>query len=186
MASSFTLAAGFAIAALLAAGCSSEASMPSRPTPTAVQATALGCDQQAAPATPASSALIVGDVSFDRLDKPLPQASAVALPVAGMAYYLYKAFMYVTGPLHSHTTIAVDTPSTASLYYTNPDTWGSQRSPAAILKSATKAVTVEACEGLTGYTGGFLVQSPTCMRIRVTSADQVTKLANLAFGVSGC
>ena len=155
------------------------------PTVSAGAAKTLTCDDQAGPATPASSGLHAGDLIFDLLDKPRAQSSAVALPVAGTTYYLYKAFVYVVGSPHSRTTFAVEQPNTARLYYTDPQTWATQRSPAAILRAATRQVIVEACQGLTGYTGGLLVQSSTCLRLIVTSKGESTE-AKALLGVDAC
>jgi hypothetical protein len=125
-------------------------------------------------------------VIFSLLDKPIPQTNAVTVIANGATYYLYKAFLYVVGTPHSHTTIAIQDPKTALLYYTDPNTWSTQRSPDAILRSATRQVTVEACPDLTGYTGGVLIQAPTCARVIVSSEGRLNSEANLLLGVNAC
>lgn len=110
----------------------------------------------------------------------------MALPFNGTTYYLYKAFMYVMGVPHSHTTVAIQQPKSARLYYTDANTWGTQRSPAAILSSATTTVSVEACERLTGYTGGFVLQSPTCVQVLITGEGGSSAMATLRLGLDSC
>jgi len=178
------LAAG--LLALLLAGCSPETRPSSAASPSPEGSKNLTCDDQASPATPPSRGLRTGDVIFDLLDKPIPQANAVTLAINGKTYYLYKAFLYVVGTPHSHTTITIQNPKSALLYYTDPNTWSTQRSPAGILRSATSQVTVEACPDLTGYTGGLLIQSPTCVRVLVSSEGRLNSKANLPLGVNAC
>jgi hypothetical protein len=170
---------------LLAAVCTSEPSV-SRSSPSTEPVKTLTCDQQAGPANPSDSGLRSGDVIFDGLAKPPLQTSAISISANGVDYYLYKAFMYEIGTPHSHTTIAIQQPKTARLYYTDPDTWGNQHSPAAILHSATSRVTVEACGDLTGYTGGFLVQSPSCVLLVVTSDGRPSSELDVRLGVAAC
>ena len=114
-----------------------------------------------------------------------PNPTLVILPIGGKTYYLYKAFVYVIGSPHARTTVTVEDPKTARLYYTDPDTWATQRSPAAILGAATNRITLEACPGLTRYTGGFVVVSPTCLRLLITSGATRNE-ARARLGVNVC
>lgn len=176
------------IATLVLGACSggtSAAASPS-PSPRAAATAFLSCDNQAYPGTPASSGLRVDGLMFDLLDKPVSQGSAVPVAANGTSYYLYKAFVYVNDAPNSRISFAVESPKTARLYYVDPTAWSSDHSPAGILSRATSQVTIEACPGLTGYTGGVLVQSPACVRLVVTAEGQVQGEADLRLGVTSC
>jgi hypothetical protein len=93
-------------------------------------------------------------------------------PVSSGATRLFfeKVFLYVSTSASSTTRMTLISPTDASLYYVDSETWQSRISDADMIRNATKSVTVSRCDtDLTGYFGGILLTSGACVEIKIQS-----------------
>lgn len=85
---------------------------------------------------------------------------------------LVKSPLYVSADAGRGTRIEVTAPATARLFFTSWDVWGHDITNQSMITGARRAVTVGGCgHEDVGFPGGFVVQGPSCVSVRVTSAD---------------
>jgi hypothetical protein len=132
----------------------------------------LSCDQAGAANTPPSPRdLTVAGITFSDIAAQGPSAPGSLDMSVGARHYLFrKIFLYVSRNAAPRTTISVLQPADALLYYTDGSTWTSALADATVIESARSTVTVANCnDDTTGYFGGILVASPTCVTLTVTT-----------------
>ncbi len=100
----------------------------------------------------------------------------------------WKAFLYVTKDAQRWTTVTIDRPATASLYYVPFVAWSTETPGAKLdlsrLASGQNAIAFEFCghEPL-GYPGGVLTQGPACVTLTVRADGRPDAIVRLALGV---
>ena len=101
----------------------------------------------------------------------------------------WKAFLYVTADAARWTTVAVDQPSTARLYYIPFKYWSSASNRTTLstedLASGQQAITFESCaEQPYGYTGGVMTQGSACVSLTIRAEGHPDAKVRLPLGVS--
>ncbi len=85
---------------------------------------------------------------------------------------LVKSVLNVSAAAGPGTRIEITSPATAGLYYTSWGVWGHSTTDKGVVTSARRAVTVGGCGSeVVGFPGGFVVHGPSCVSMRITSAD---------------
>lgn len=85
---------------------------------------------------------------------------------------LVKSPLYVSAEAGPGTRIEVIAPATARLFYTSWDVWGHAITDQLMVTGARRAVTAGGCgHEDVGFPGGFVVQGPSCVTVRITSGD---------------
>lgn len=159
-------------------GAQSPAESVSTPTTTAssthVVGATLGCRQELGAGISAShpDTWILG-LTSDGWHGQRTALPAIRVSDGQRRWYFYKTYTYVTKTAAPHTTLRLLAPKTARLAYVEGDVWTSGHlTDRTILKAATQSVTLANCaSNRSGYAGGILFQSPTCVRIQI-SADR--------------
>lgn len=148
----------------------------------------LTCSDESPPSVSAGPlAARIGPLALDGA------RSWAAKPPTGIAfaynkqhYRLLKAFAYVSAKPRATVTMRIVTPRTgASLYYAAGPAWASS-SPRSIIQAARSTVTFTACDGPTGYTGGFLVSRAACITVSVSEPGMRSTTAHLSIAPAHC
>jgi len=100
----------------------------------------------------------------------------------------WKAFLYATKDAQRWTTVTIDRPATARLYYVPFGAWSTQTPGAKLdlthLASGQNAIAFEFCgKEPQGYPGGVLTQGPACVMLTVRADGRPDATVRLALGV---
>lgn len=134
-----------------------------------------------------STARNYGAIALDGVGAwALRTPTGIRVNYQGRHYRLLKAFAYVLRKPPAAVTVTVASPKSVRLYYPSGTVWASGPSAAQIVRGADRTVSLAACAGLTGYTGGLLIEKPICVTLRITEAGIKTRLVHVPIAPSAC
>jgi hypothetical protein len=104
----------------------------------------------------------------------------------GRHYRLLKAYVYVLRKPPTRVTVTVVSPQSVRLYYPSGSVWDAGPTPAQIVRGAAASVRFSACPGPTGYVGGFLIEKPVCLTLRIGEPGRKARVVHVAMAPSRC
>jgi hypothetical protein len=110
---------------------------------------------------------------------------AELLPVTGH-WQIAKAFLAVAPDAAPYRTVSIVRPTTALLFYSDPQTWGTITNADRIAHARTSARLPACGRDYSGYTGGILVQAASCVTVRISAPEGKPAVLTIPVGVSGC
>lgn len=113
--------------------------------------------------------------------------AAPSTTAAGQVIFC-KAFLYATKDAQRWTTVTIDRPATARLYYVPFVAWSTHAPGAELdlshLASGQRAIAFEFCgQEPLGYPGGVLTQGPACLTLIVRADARPDAIVRCALGV---
>lgn len=84
---------------------------------------------------------------------------------------LIKSPLTVDRDAEDGTTLQVESPADARLYYTSWSAWSRQPAAKTMITAARRRVTASRCDRVQGFPGGIVVSGPTCVTIGVLAPD---------------
>ena len=134
-----------------------------------------------------STARNYGAIALDGVGAwALRTPTGIPVNYQGRHYRLLKAFAYVLHKPPAVVTVTVASPRSVRLYYPSGTVWASGPSAAQIVRGADQSVSLAACAGLTGYTGGLLIEKPVCVTLRISEAGAKTRVVRVPIAPSAC
>jgi hypothetical protein len=110
---------------------------------------------------------------------------AELLPETGH-WQIGKAFLAVAPDAAPYRTVSIVRPTTAMLFYADPQTWGTITNADRIAR-ARALVRLPACgRDYSGYTGGILVQAASCVTVSISAPGGKPAVFTIPVGMSAC
>ena len=108
----------------------------------------------------------------------------------GRRYFVYKAFLAVSGSAAPFATVSITRPASARLVYGSPSRIGALMSPGsgqALVAASRREVRLPVCgPRFTGFAGGIIVTGPACVTFEVSSPSARAATVSVPIGPGKC